>query len=129
LLPFWSGVENDWGFFLIRMLMESFGYPALYSWLLSVILGLYPFSVSFCYWFLCTWVSIPDINNVLLWDCSICRVNWLLCSQVCILSSYSLLLWLFHVLTVVLLSSFYNRFMLIMGVFFFLLKCMLWIQI
>jgi hypothetical protein len=75
--------------FLIWMLMESFVYPVLYSWLLSVSSRALPHS---------RWVSVTDFYVRFeslfvistMFCCGIvvfCRVNWLLYSQVCILSS------------------------------------------
>jgi hypothetical protein len=113
------------GFFLIWMLMESFVYLVLYSWLLSVSSRALPHS---------RWVSVTDfyvlfeflfvistmfgcgiVVFVGLIDCYIVRCAFW--------AVYSLLLWLFHVLSAVLLSSLIIV-ILIMGSFLFLVTKM-----
>jgi hypothetical protein len=108
LLPIRSGVENVMGdSFLICMLTESFVYPVLYSWLLSVssralpdsqwvllLISMYFFEFLFV---ISTMFCCGIVVFVWLIDCYIVRCTFW--------AVYSLLLWVFHVLSAVLQSS------------------------
>jgi hypothetical protein len=110
------------GFFLIWMLMESFGYLVLYSWLLSVILELYLilgefllliFYVLFEFLFVISTIfSCEIVVFVGLIDCYIVRCAFWAVIRCCF--------GCFHVLTAVLLSSLITDSCWSWGVFFFL---------
>jgi hypothetical protein len=117
-IPFWSGCWRNHSSILYcirdyyQFLLE------LYLILGEFLLLIFMYFLSFCSWY----------QQCFVWDCSICRVNWLLYSQVYILSS------LFAVAlgvscAVCCATEFIDNSHVDFGEFFYLLKCMLWIQI